>query len=171
MLAAVDVHYRGSKAITGCILFEDWQADEPQSEELIELNIYEPYQPGLFYKRELPCLLAIFESLGANFEAIIIDGYVWLASQKPGMGYFLFEELGSQVPIVGVAKNSYSGNDIAEPVLRGGSKHPLYVTSAGIDGKLAAEHIANMHGKFRLPTILKRVDKICRNAEMTASGT
>lgn len=171
MLAAVDVHYRGTKAIAGCVQFDDWQIEESKSENTITLELNEPYQPGQFYKRELPCVLAVLESLDANFESIIVDGYVWLASQKPGMGYYLFKELGSQVPIIGVAKNSYSGNDIAQAVLRGRSKHPLFVTSAGIDCKVAAEHIANMHGKFRLPTILKRVDKICRDVDKSAFST
>jgi len=37
-------------------------------------------------------------------------------------------------------------------IFRGGSIHPLYVTSAGMDPQKASERIRTMHGAHRIPT-------------------
>ncbi|MBN1843541.1 MAG: endonuclease V, partial [Deltaproteobacteria bacterium] len=47
-------------------------------------------------------------------------------------------------------------------IFRGGSIHPLYVTSAGVDLQKASEKIRTMHGAHRIPTLLKRVDLLAR---------
>jgi len=49
-------------------------------------------------------------------------------------------------------------------VLRGDSRRPLYVTAAGLDPAAAALHVRSMHGPFRIPTLLKRVDQLCRTS-------
>jgi deoxyribonuclease V len=46
--------------------------------------------------------------------------------------------------------------------MRGKSKNPLYVTAVGIDQRLAASYIARMHGKYRIPTLLKTADRISK---------
>ncbi len=38
----------------------------------------------------------------------------------------------------------------------------LYITSIGIAQVKAKEHIQQMHGKYRFPTLLKLVDSSCR---------
>jgi deoxyribonuclease V len=48
------------------------------------------------------------------------------------------------------------------PVQRGHSRRPLYVSAAGIDAETAARYIQDMHGTYRLPTLLRRVDQLCR---------
>jgi deoxyribonuclease V len=40
----------------------------------------------------------------------------------------------------------------------------LYVTAVGIDPRAAASNVRGMHGKHRLPTMIKRVDRLCRDA-------
>jgi hypothetical protein len=40
----------------------------------------------------------------------------------------------------------------------------LYVGSVGIDKEMAAENIKQMHGEFRIPTLLKMVDSLARQA-------
>ena len=61
MLACVDVDYRDSDnaAVAACLVFERWQAEEPLHELSVEVGAVEPYVPGEFYKRELPCVLAV----------------------------------------------------------------------------------------------------------------
>jgi deoxyribonuclease V len=49
-------------------------------------------------------------------------------------------------------------------VERGGSAKPLYVTAAGIAAETAAAHVAAMHGAHRIPTLLKLVDRLVREA-------
>jgi deoxyribonuclease V len=125
----------------------------------------EPYQPGEFYRRELPCLLAVLGKAGAPPAAVVIDGYVWLGDEgRPGLGAHLYAALGQAVPVIGVAKTHFAGVRVARPVLRGGSKRPLWVTASGIDADTAARHVAAMYGPFRVPTLLKRVDQLCRRA-------
>ncbi len=168
MLAAVDVHYLRSTASVGCVIFDDWQANTSISEHTLTLNTHEPYTPGQFYKRELPCILAIVEKLDTQIETIVIDGYVWLAPHQPGMGHHLFEALNSQVSVIGVAKKTFTANDAAKPIYRGESQRPLYVTASGIDPEMAADAIQSMHGTYRIPTLLKQVDALCRCAAMDA---
>jgi deoxyribonuclease V len=63
-----------------------------------------------------------------------------------------------------VAKTRFEGATLALPVLRGNSKHPLWVSAAGMGADEAAALVAAMAGGFRLPTLLKRVDRLCRDA-------
>ena len=51
---------------------------------------------------------------------------------------------------------------VAEAVLRGGSERPLWVTAAGMDPREACARVREMHGAHRIPTLLKRVDALCR---------
>ncbi len=96
---------------------------------------------------------------------VVIDGYVWLSEdRRPGLGARLFEALGGSVVVVGVAKTGFAGSAFAEPVLRGDSAKPLYVTAAGVEASVAAGWIRGMHGEYRVPTLLRRVDRLCRDA-------
>lgn len=62
----------------------------------------EQYIPGLFYKKELPCILSLINDLQENsFDVIIIDGYVNLGENKPGLGVYLFNALSEKFPIIG----------------------------------------------------------------------
>jgi len=80
---------------------------------------------------------------------------------KPGLGEYLFDALGGKIVVVGVAKTFFVGAPARE-VLRGGSKLPLYVSAAGMDVEDAADSVARMHGGYRIPTMLKRVDRVAR---------
>jgi deoxyribonuclease V len=59
-------------------------------------------------------------------------------------------------------KRRFKDTETTAEVFRGESKNPLYVTTAGIDDEIAREFIQTMHGKHRIPTLLKRVDSECR---------
>ena len=123
----------------------------------------EPYVPGEFYRRELPCLLKVLDQLSERPEVVVIDGYVWLdASGRKGLGGHLFEALNKTVPVIGVAKTRFATATRAIEVLRGSSARPLFVTAAGIDQANAAKCIRRMHGESRIPTLLKRVDRLSR---------
>jgi deoxyribonuclease V len=95
--------------------------------------------------------------------AVIIDGYVWLdAAGRPGLGARLHEALGGRVPVVGVAKTAFRGDDGSVPVLRGLSARPLRVTAAGMPAAMAAAKIAAMHGPHRIPIMLRLADTAAR---------
>lgn len=166
MIACLDVCYDdpNDRAMVACVLIPDW--DQPVSHRLIRIiRPVAPYVPGEFYKREMPCLLAILESIQGQFSTVVVDGYVWLSEdRRPGLGAHLYEALGKTIPVVGVAKTKFKGSDFALSVYHGKeSKNPLYVTAVGIPEQEAALGVGQMAGEYRIPTALKEVDHLCRN--------
>lgn len=84
MILAVDVDYREDKAVAARVLFQNWEDSEPVQELISEIHKVAEYEPGQFYKRELPCVLALLQQLEQVPEFIVIDGYVYLdGNQKP----------------------------------------------------------------------------------------
>jgi len=162
VLACLDVSYSDTGATAACVLFRDWPDGAPAHELTRAFPPADAYEPGSFYRRELPCLLAILGELAEVPEVVVIDAYVWLdASGKPGLGAHLYRALEDRVPMIGVAKSEFHGAP-AIPLMRGASRAPLFITSAGMPPEEAAQHIAAMSGGFRIPTLLKRVDQLCR---------
>ena len=163
MLACVDVDYRGDDAVAACVLFAAWGDAAPAAEVVEKVTGVEPYVPGQFYRRELPCLLAVLGKLPEEPETVVIDGYVWLGEGRPGLGARLYDALGGRVPVVGVAKTRFRSALQAVPVVRGPTR-PLFVTSAGLDAATAAAQVQAMHGTYRIPTLLRAVDQLCRQS-------
>jgi deoxyribonuclease V len=163
VIACVDVDYRDPNALAACVLFHDW-TDAGGCEALTErIDAIQPYLPGQFYKRELPCILAVLGKVRASLDVVVVDGYVWLGDEtSPGLGAHLYEALARKIPVVGVAKSRFHGATAARPVLRGSSQRPLYVTAVGIDLEQACRQIQGMHGDYRVPTLLKQVDHLAR---------
>ncbi|MFN8440533.1 MAG: endonuclease V [Caldilineaceae bacterium] len=164
MKACIDVDYRDAHAIAACLLFDEWEDAAPSAELTARIEPVEPYVPGQFFRRELPCILAVLNSVQVPLEVIVIDGYVWLDDrQKPGLGAHLFAALNQQVPVIGVAKKPFRGA-AAHEVIRANSTKPLFVTAAGISVEQAVSSVAQMYGPYRIPTLLRRVDQLCRSA-------
>ena len=170
MKVALDVQYNHDYAIGAALAFSAWSDPEPCSETTLLVRGVEPYEPGSFFKRELPVLLATIAELPFTPNLLIIDGHVWLGPDKPGLGWHLHQQVEMRMPVVGVAKTSFAGAAHAHKVFRGVSRKPLYVTSVGMEGDKAARAIASMAGEHRLPTLLKQVDTLARKrfAETTA---
>jgi deoxyribonuclease V len=162
MIAAVDVSYHTDRTIAAAVLFPDWASDTAVAQVCHTLQKALHYEPGHFYRRELPGLLQVLNTMENQFDTVVIDGYVWLASRKAGLGRHLHMALGGHVPVVGVAKSQFKGAQQAQQVFRGRSRRPLFVTAAGMDVLMAASHVRSMHGPYRIPTMLKLVDRICR---------
>ncbi len=161
MIACVDVDYRDAEARAACVLLRDWADADSAGVYVERLTGVAPYEPGQFYRRELPCLLAVLAKVKGALDAVVVDGYVWLGAGRPGLGAHLYEALGRAVPVLGVAKTRFAGA-AAEAVVRGTSRRPLFVTAAGMDLADAAAHVRDMHGPFRVPTMLRKVDQFCR---------
>jgi deoxyribonuclease V len=163
MIAAADVAYRSCVAAVACVLFKHWMDDAAAAETTCEVSDVAPYEAGQFFRRELPCLLAVLRKLEQLPGIIVIDGYVWLADEsKPGLGGHLYAALERQVAVIGVAKTRFRRAGAAVEITRGASGTPLYITAAGIPLEQAASNIKSMHGSFRIPTLLRRVDQLCR---------
>jgi deoxyribonuclease V len=164
MLASLDVHYRADGTATaGCVLFSGWTDAHPATELVEHVSRVAPYEPGAFYLRELPPLIAALRRVSVRLEAVVIDGYVWLGDEsRPGLGARLYAALQEKVPVIGVAKTPFGPSRRAIEVLRGKSSKPLYVTAAGVDAAQAAKWVASMHGAHRIPTLLARADRLSR---------
>lgn len=166
MLAAVDVSYRATDAVASCVIFHGWGDPRETSAQVARIASVAPYEPGAFYRRELPCLLAVLSEARTPLEVIVIDGYVWLSEDnRLGLGAHLFEALERRTVIVGVAKTGFAGSSFAVPVVRGSGGRALFVTAAGVEPVVAAGWIRSMHGANRIPTLLKRTDRLCRDAK------
>jgi deoxyinosine 3'endonuclease (endonuclease V) len=166
MLIAIDVQYADSvdKAGIGGLVLEHWESEQAILETTdIHIGLVD-YVPGQFYRRELPCIMPTLTRLLDDFEiaAIIVDGYVDVTPDGPSLGRHLFRTLEERVEIVGVAKSQFADTH-ATPVLRGESRQPLWVTSTG-DQEAAAKSVMHMHGDNRFPLLLKRTDRLAREA-------
>jgi deoxyribonuclease V len=174
----LDVDYRGDHAFAaglGCVGPREAASGEtfgtpiPSSRRVVEVAPIAAYEPGAFYKRELPCLLALLADttpFADEIEALVIDGYVWLGAGRPGLGAHLHLAIGERIPVIGIAKNSFHDNDEATPLWRGESRKPLFVTVVGPSGEMSTvlTLLANLPGSFRLPDMVKLVDHLCRGA-------
>ena len=163
MILAVDVDYRQDRAVAAGVLFNAWNATTAVQEIRIDCQITNGYVPGEFYRRELPCILKLFGKLDKHVDIIVIDGFVYLGEERrPGLGMHLYERLNGKVAVIGVAKSAFKDTPASTRLLRGGSQRPLYVTAIGMAEDAARQGIQQMHGKDRLPTLLKLVDRLCR---------
>ena len=162
MIVALDVHYDEvkHKGTASAVVFEHWEDSIPLATYVADCSNVQPYVPGEFFKRELPCLLAVLATVKQPLTVAIVDSFVAFG-EFPGLGMRLWEALGKTMPVIGVAKTRFR-SAICTELLRGGSQSPLYVTAVGIDSAEAAANIRKMHGSFRIPTMLKLADQVAR---------
>jgi deoxyribonuclease V len=165
-IAFLDVHYEESSAHAACVVAESWEAGTPNSTYVDDIKAVQPYQAGSFYRRELPCLVAVLRLLPSLPDVVVIDGYVWLPPLgQPGLGAHLYETLGRSTPVVGIAKTVFAGVghcSAVVPILRGTSRNPLFITAVGMDPDVAAQCVGRMAGKHRIPGILRITDNLSR---------
>lgn len=159
MIMAVDAQYDDEVGLArvGALWFMAWADPEPAHALAFEIEGVAPYEPGRFFLRELPCVERAI-ARGPATRCVVVDGYVDLEPQRPGLGRYVHRACG--LPVVGVAKTRFRAATAVE-VYRGQSTRPLYVTSTGGAAEAAAA-IRSMHGEHRFPTLLKRVDQLAR---------
>lgn len=167
-LAALDVDYRADGSARAAVLaFDGWEVGVASVARVVRVDRAAAYEPGAFYQRELPCLLAAIDALEARPEVLLVDGHAWLrATDDPGLGAHLWRALASlgwSTAVVGVGKSAFAGG-VARPVRRGASMRPLWVSAVGIDVEAACAGVARMHGEHRIPTLLAAVDRLARTA-------
>ena len=170
MILAIDVHYRDNSAKVVCAVLQQWKDPVAVQYHIRHVNAVAEYIPGEFYKRELPCILAILQDIDlSTVSCIVIDGFVILDDTgKHGLGGHLYERLDRKVPVIGVAKSSFHQNtQYVIPVYRGESSNPLYITAIGTDLQQAADHIQEMYGGYRIPAVLKELDRRTKEDDAT----
>src|SRR5687767_10580135 len=99
MIAAFDVYYDSTPA-KGVVILFDWDDEKPRQVFELDFDAVEEYVPGQFYKRELPCILALFEKIKhLQPEILLVDGHVWTGNEhQKGLGAHLFDALEKKYP-------------------------------------------------------------------------
>jgi len=160
MNAILDVAYRDRSAVTACVAFECWTDDRPHAVNTFSMQGIADYVPGRFFERELPCLMDALDRVGGKFDVVVIDGFVHLKSPRiKGLGHHLAESMRYPAAVIGVAKNPLTIADRFLPVRRGKSRKPLFVSSINMPVRQAADLIAGMSGKYRIPTLIRIADQ------------
>jgi len=167
--AAVDVCYLpDDTARAAAVLATDPSFAHVTAEITVLVEQALPYEPGEFFRRELPPIQAVLAGV-TRLGLLIVDGYVDLDPHgRKGLGAHAHAVFG--VPVIGVAKSPFAAATHAVPVRRGSSAQPLYVTSAGLPVAEAAELVRRMPGRFRLPDPLRRADALSRGAPVRPPG-
>jgi len=164
MIFIIDVLYKESNTARAVGVLCDWDDLEPKQVVIEQIEEVEPYEPGQFFKRELPCIMKLLEKINLKTVETIVDGHVYVDNNYGyGLGGHLWQSLEVKVPIIGVAKRGfYSNKETVVEVLRGKSSNPLHVSAIGMDKSIAANKILEMPGDYRMPRMLKLVDTITR---------
>ncbi len=170
MIIAVDVDYRDAGAVAAAVGVNDVGDATMALERTVAVANVAPYVPGAFYVRELPCLLALWHTLPVDdIDTVIVDGHAWLGDGQMGLGAHLHQALqglsAKGVRVIGVAKTPWHDRQASVEVRRHGAK-ALWVSAVGVSDDGAAEVVRRLHGPHRLPTLLKRVDRLCRDAPL-----
>lgn len=150
------------------VAFEAWDAPEAEKTYLSPIAEVEKKvaKPGELDLRVLPCVMQLLREHRLEPELILIDGFVHLdAEQTPGLGQHLFQALGGNTPVVGVSKTARPGLSSQYEVMREEETAPLLVTCAGIDIGAAKVRLRSMHGRKRIPTLLKLVARLAKNRD------
>jgi deoxyribonuclease V len=164
LFVAVDVHYLDdSRARAAMVAAAEPRFSVVSCTRTVMVSVAAPYQPGAFYRRELPAVHAVIPA-SSPLALIVIDGYADLdAAGRPGLGAHVHAEFG--VPVIGVAKTPFRTATHAAQVRRGRSSRPLYVTAAGMPTADAARLVGEMAGPYRLPAALKLADRLARGLD------
>lgn len=166
MILAFDTYYFEDQARTVALSFNNW-ADEEANQWYTEvISAPADYESGSFYKRELPCILSLLKQVNQDeLSCIIVDGYAILDDHgKPGLGGHLYQKLNQKIPVIGVAKSDFRSLEKGKvQLLRGESQNPLFITAMGMEVQEAAECIKKMHGPYRMPTLLSKLDQATRH--------
>jgi len=160
---ALGVHYHGDGALAAAVAFDEWDAPEASRTFTCRAAHVGKAVRGELDLRALPCLVQLLREHALEPDVIVIDGPVHLdAAETPGLGRTLFDVLGGRTPIIGVSTRKMPGMLAQFEVFREEEAPPLIVTCVGVDLGAAKVRIRTMHGRRRLPTLLKLVSRIAR---------
>ncbi len=165
MKLVMDVQIQGDTALVAAVAFDDWAAFEGTKNYSLKIDHVEKPAKGELDLRELPWLLQLINANGLQPEVIVFDGFVHLDAQEtPGLGRRLHDTLGGRTAVIGVSKSLFKGSDTPEQfcVFREDETPPLVVTCAGIDLGAAKARIRTMHGRKRVPTLMKLAARIAK---------
>lgn len=166
MKLAIAVHFDGAQAQAAAVAFDAW--DAPEATQIYRTHIAHVEKParGELDLRELPCMMQLLREHKLEPELILIDGFVHLdANETPGLGQYLFQALGGRTPVVGASKASQPGLPAQFELVREDEARPLVVTCAGVDIGAAKARLRAMHGRKRVPTLMKLALRLAKTTD------
>lgn len=170
MKLAMAVHPVGEGALAAAVAFDDWGAVEPLRTFTTKVARLEAKKPprGEPDLRQLPALLQLLAEHRLEPDTVVIDGLVHLdADESAGLGRHLFDALGGRTAVIGIANPSAPAFPTQFELYRGDddTARPLIVTCVGVDLGAAKVRLRGMHGKKRLPTLIKLAARLAKGAE------
>ena len=167
MKLAMDVHLSGDTARVGAVAFDDWAAGEGTRSYSLDIAHVEKPAKGELDLRALPWFIQLLEANRLQPEVIVLDGFVHLDAQETaGLGRRLHDTLGGRSAVIGVSKSLFKGSETPDQfcVFREDETPPLVVTCAGIDLGAAKARVRTMHGRKRVPTLMKLAARIAKGS-------
>ncbi len=165
MKLVMDFHLNGDAALVAAVGFDDWGAAEAVKTYSLRIEHVEKAPRGELDLRALPWLLRLLDANRLQPEAIVLDGLVHLDAQDtPALGRRLHDALGGRVPVIGAARSGFKDAPAQFEVYREAETAPLIVTCAGIDIGAARARIGLMHGRKRVPTLMKLAARIAKGS-------
>jgi deoxyribonuclease V len=165
MKLAIGVHIDGAGALAAAVSFDVWDAPEPTRTYTSRILHVEKARPGELDLRSLPCIIQLLREHALEPELLMIDGFVDVDTKEtPGLGRHLYHALDGRAAVIGVSKSSIPTLPPQFEVFREEEARPLLVTSVGIDIGAAKAGLRAMHGRKRVPTLLKLVARVARGA-------
>ncbi len=163
MKLVMDFQIQGDTARVAAVAFDDWVAFEGTKNYALRIDHVEKPVKGELDLRELPWLLQLINANGLQPEAIVFDGFVHLDAQEtPGLGRRLHDTLGGRTAVIGVSKTGFKDTPEQFEVYREEETAALVITCAGIDLGAAKARVRMMHGKKRVPTLMKLAARIAK---------
>jgi deoxyribonuclease V len=165
MKLAVAVHHDSTGALAAAVAFDEWAAPEALRSYTTRIDHVERAARGELDLRDLPCLLQLLREHALAPECIVIDGCVFLDAQDtPGLGRHLHHALGGHIGVIGVCKTAMPGMPAQFEVHREDEARPVIVTCIGLDIGAAKARLRAMHGKRRVPTLLKLAVRLAKGS-------
>ena len=167
MKLVLDFHIEGEAARVAAVAFDDWGAVEGTKNYALAIGHVEKPAKGELDLRALPWLVQLMDANRHEPEAIVLDGFVHLDPlETPGLGRRLHDTLNGRCAVIGVSKSLFKGTETPDQfcVFREEETAPLVITCAGIDLGAAKARIRTMHGRKRLPTLMKLAARIAKGS-------
>jgi deoxyribonuclease V len=167
MKLVMDVQIDGESARVGAVAFDDWAAFEGTRNHALRIEHVAKPVKGELDLRALPWLVQLLDANRLQPEVIVLDGFVHLDAQEtPGLGRRLHDTLGGRSAVIGVSKSLFKGSETPDQfcIFREDETPPLVVTCAGIDLGAAKARIRMMHGRKRVPTLMKLAARIAKGS-------
>jgi deoxyribonuclease V len=163
MKLAIGMHHLDGGIVVAAVAFDEWGAAEASRTFTSRVSPVDPPVRSPRGAADLAGVLQLLREHALEPELIVIDGPVHLdGAEKPGWGRLLFDALGARSAVIGVSTRAVPGLPAQFEVWRDEEDRPLIVTCIGVDLGAAKVRVRTMHGRRRVPTLMKLAARLAR---------